>query len=145
MEFLNESGRKAKRNLLFFASITWALATGFVKSEASITIGGLGLKTSIGFVLFSLTVLLAFNLISFVLHLKFHSATSPPPELESPKIPSGGNKEKMAEWQVSRRKFRTLRDRDFAAWELWFPVVAGGTGILAALHAYLRITCILCL
>lgn len=76
-ETLNESARKAKRNLWIFASLSWILATGLlspVEEGAKISIGGIGLETSIAFIFVALFLVLTFNLINLRLHGKFGEA-----------------------------------------------------------------------
>lgn len=75
MEYLNESARKAKRNLWFFALICWALALGAVRpgTEGAVPIGAFGLETELKFVLAALALLLVFNLVNLALHVTYSS------------------------------------------------------------------------
>jgi hypothetical protein len=73
-ERLNNSAAKAKRNLLFLSVVSWALACGWVRPRSgstAISLGGVGLETTLQFVLWGLGALLAYNLISFWLHGPF--------------------------------------------------------------------------
>jgi hypothetical protein len=73
-ERLSPSASKAKRNLLFLAVIAWALAFGWVyphPSDTNVSLGGIGLETTVGAVLGGLAALLGYNLFSFWLHGPF--------------------------------------------------------------------------
>ncbi len=76
-EFLNESARKAKRNLWILGSLSLALATGILSPEkegAKISIGGIGLETSMPFIFGALILVLIFNLINLLLHQNYGTA-----------------------------------------------------------------------
>ncbi len=67
-EVLNESARKAKRNLWIFGLLAWVLATGLLSPAdegAKIPIGGIGLGTSMCVIFAGLVGVLIFNLIKF--------------------------------------------------------------------------------
>lgn len=73
-ERLSSSAAKGKRNLLFLAVLAWALAFGWVyprTEDTKVSLGGIGLETTIGIVLWGLALLLAYNLFSFWLHGPF--------------------------------------------------------------------------
>ena len=73
-ERLSSSAARAKRNLLFLAVLAWALAIGWVRprtGDTTVSLGGVGLETTVGVILWGLAALLAYNLFSFWLHGPF--------------------------------------------------------------------------
>jgi len=73
-ERLSSSAANAKRNLLFLAVLAWALAYGWVRprtGDTTVSLGGVGLETTVGVILWGLAAVLAYNLLSFWLHGPF--------------------------------------------------------------------------
>lgn len=69
-EGLSTTAAKAKRNVLFFAAVAWALACGWIKPSAGgrVDLAGIGAETLVRFILWGLVVLLGYNLVSFLIH-----------------------------------------------------------------------------
>ncbi len=75
-ERLSGSAAKAKRNLLFLAALTWALAMCWVRPRSgsnTVSLAGVGLDTDINFILWGLVAFLGYNVFSFLLHGPFGS------------------------------------------------------------------------
>ena len=73
-ERLNDTAKKAQRNLLFFALAAWALALGWIEitgRTSKVSFGGVGAETTLEVILWFLFAMQAYSLFSFWLHGPF--------------------------------------------------------------------------
>ena len=143
MEILSESGRKTKRNLLFFCAVSWALAAGGVWPAGydvqSIGIAGLGLETSVGFVLLALAVLQGYNLIAFIIYVFFQNATTKVEKIQRSEGYHAPIPDVLRKYNYDMSRFDLLAAYLLEPWEMWVPPFAGVLGLIGTGAAYWRL------